>query len=41
MSVGVWIQVGRDFTNFCKPFGMKVERRKVFFNNFLEEIFFD
>jgi hypothetical protein len=30
MADGTWIQLGRDFINFFKPFLMKAERRKSF-----------
>jgi hypothetical protein len=32
MTAGIWIQLGRDFINFCKQFLLKAERRKIFFN---------
>jgi hypothetical protein len=37
---GVWIQLGRDFINFCKPLSMKVDEKKIILNYFLEIILF-
>jgi hypothetical protein len=39
-DVGIWIQLGRDFINFCKPFFYEGGGKKILLNNFLETIHF-
>jgi hypothetical protein len=35
MNVGIWIQLGRDFVNFCKPFLNEGQEKKILLNKFL------